>query len=107
MALAVFVSPAAAASRQSLLATAKVAMRQTNAQEEKRHLIAFKPGTTFTITCNFRGQNVLCTEHAGPERCVNGKPWTLFSDLFPVIHGRLGESLTYGLTPTNIYCKRG
>jgi hypothetical protein len=30
----------------------------------------------------------------------------LFTDLFPVINGRLGQSLTYGLTQTNVYCKR-
>lgn len=107
VATAAFLTPAFAASKPALLAKAKVAMRQTNAQEEAKHLIPFKPGTNFTVTCGYRGVNILCTEHTGPERCVKGKPWILLSDLFPVIHGRLGESLTYGLTPTSNYCRGG
>jgi hypothetical protein len=105
LAAAALVAPAAAGAKPSLLAQAKAAVRQTNAQEETHHLIPFKRNTKFTITCRYQGTNVLCMEHAGPERCVNGKPWISLSDLFPIIKGRLGESLTYGLTLTTVYCK--
>jgi len=101
-----FVSPAAAATSQSLLVQAKAAVQQTDATEEAHKTIPFKRGTNFTITCGVRGTNVLCTEHSGPERCVNNKPWIMLTDEFPIIKGKLGESLTYGLTWTYIYCTK-
>jgi hypothetical protein len=105
-ALFAFVSPAAAATNASLLAQAKVAMQQTDAIEEAHRTIPFKKGTSFTIACGVRGTNVLCTEHSGPERCVNNKPWIMLTDEFPIIKGKLGESLTFGLTWTYIYCSK-
>jgi hypothetical protein len=104
LATAACVVPATAGASPSLLAQAKTAMQQTNTQEETHHLIPFKRGTKFTITCATRGTNILCSEHSGPEKCVKGKPWILLSDLFPVIKGRLGQSLTYGLTRSDEYC---
>ena len=102
-----FVSPAAAATKSSLLAQGKAAMLQTNATEESHHTIPFKRGTNFTIACALQGTNVvLCREHSGPERCVGSRPWILLTDLFPIIHGRLGESLTAGLTWTYDYCTK-
>ncbi len=104
---AALVVPAAAATKSALLAQAAAGVQKTNVLEEARHLIPFKSGTKFTITCAFQGDDIRCTEHAGPEQCVKGKPWILLSDLFPVIHGRVGESLTFGLTVTTNYCKPG
>jgi hypothetical protein len=107
LATATLVAPAAAATKPALLAQAKAGVQQTNAIEEKHHTIPFKSGTKFTISCGFQGEDILCTEHAGPEQCVKGRPWSLLSDLFPVIKGRVGESLTFGLTVTTNYCKAG
>ena len=101
-----FVSPAAAATKASLFAQAVAAMHQTDATEEAHNTIPFKRGTKFTVACAVRGTNVLCTEHSGPERCVSSKPWILLTDVFPIIKGRLGESLTYGLSWTYLYCNK-
>ena len=102
-----FVSPAAAATKASILAQAAAAVKQTDATEEAHKTIPFKRGTNFAIACGVRSADeVLCTEHSGPERCVNSKPWILLSDEFPIIKGKLGESLTYGLTWTYIYCTK-
>jgi hypothetical protein len=100
------VSPAAAATKPSLLVQAAAAVVQTDAKEEADHTIPFKKGTKFAITCTARGTNIACSEHSGPERCVNKQPWILLTDVFPVINGRLGESLTYGLTWTYLYCTK-
>jgi len=106
IAVATVVAPAQAASKQALVAQAKVTVQKEDVTAEKNHSIPFKPGTKFTITCGLRfGVDILCTEHAGPETCVKGRPWLLISDLFPILHGRLGTSLTERLTPTLNYCK--
>jgi len=107
LAAAAFVVPAEAATKPALLAEAKAGVQKTDVIEEKNHTIPFKSGTKFMITCGFQGENILCTEHAGPEQCVKGRPWILLSDLFPVIKGRVGESLTFGVTVTTNYCKAG
>jgi hypothetical protein len=107
LAAATLVSPAAAATKPVLLAQAKAGVQQTNTIEEKHHTIPFKSGTKFTISCAFQGDDILCTEHTGPEQCVKGRPWSLLSDVFPVIKGRVGESLTFGLTVTTHYCTAG
>jgi hypothetical protein len=114
LAAATFVAPAAfpfvyqaeAATTATLLAQAKVAVQQTDAVEEAHRTIPFKKGTSFTIACGVRGTNVLCTEHSGPERCVNDKPWIMLTDEFPILKGKLGESLTFGLRWTYIYCSK-
>jgi hypothetical protein len=104
--MAAVVTPAQAASKQKLVAQAKVTMQKENAAAEKRHQIPFKPGTKFTITCAIRyGVDILCSEHVGAEKCVKGQPWVLITDLFPILHGRLGESLNERLSPTLNYCK--
>jgi hypothetical protein len=106
LAAAAVVAPAEAATTPTLIAQAKAGMQREDATAEAHHTIPFKSGTKFTIGCGFHGQNVvLCTEHAGPERCINGRPWVLLSDLFPVIKGRVGQSLTFGLTVTSNYCR--
>ncbi len=75
--------------------------------EEKDHILRYKQSTVFTDNCNVTRGHVLCREHAGPQRCVKGKPWTQISDIFPVIKGRVGLSLTDGaLIITSVYCKR-
>jgi hypothetical protein len=107
IAAAALVTPAQAASKAALLAQAKAGMVREDASAEKHHTIPFKAGTKFTISCRFQGVNILCTEHSGPEQCVKGKPWILLSDLFPVINGKVGESLTYDLTWTAHYCTSG
>jgi hypothetical protein len=105
LAAAALVVPAEAASKPALLAQAKAGMQREDVTAEAHHTIPFKPGTKFTIACGFRGQDILCTEHVGPEQCVKGKPWILVSDLFAVIKGRVGESVTVGLSVTSDYCK--
>jgi hypothetical protein len=97
---------ATASSNAKLISEGKLAMRVETKQEEKQHLIPFKQSAVFVVGCKVNGDRVLCTEHSGPEKCVKGKPWTNISDLFPVIKGRIGESLNFGLTVTNIYCKK-
>jgi hypothetical protein len=104
LAAAALTTSAEATSNSALFAQAKAGMQREDAAAEKHHTIPFKSGTKFTINCGFKGVNILCTEHAGPEKCVKGKPWILLSDLFPVIKGRVGESLTYDLTWTAHYC---
>jgi hypothetical protein len=106
LAAAAFVAPAGAAATPTLIAQAKAGMQREDVTAEAHHTIPFKSGTKFTIACGFHGRNVLlCTEHAGPEQCINGRPWVLLSDLFPVIKGRVGRSLTFGLTVTSNYCR--
>ena len=100
--------PAAATanSNAKLISEGKLAMRVETKQEEKEHLIPFKQSAVFIIGCKVHGNRVLCSEHSGPEKCVKGKPWMDISDLFPVIKGRIGESLNFGLTVTSIYCRK-
>ena len=105
LAAAAVVAPAEAAATPTLIAQAKAGMQREDVTAEAHHTIPFKSGTKFTIACAFRRQDLLCTEHAGPERCINGRPWILLSDLFPVIKGRVGQSLTFGLTVTSNYCR--
>lgn len=105
LAATAFVVPAQATTNAALFAQAKAGMQREDATAEAHHTIPFKSGTKFTISCGFHGRNILCTEHAGPQRCVNGKPWVMLTDLFPVINGRVGQSLTFGLTVTSNYCK--
>ena len=102
---AAVVAPAEAATTPTLLAQAKAGMQREDATAEAHHTIPFKSGTKFTIACAFQRQDILCTEHAGPERCINGRPWVLLSDLFAVIKARVGQSLTFGLTVTSNYCR--
>ena len=105
LAAAAVVAPAEATPAPTLIAQAKAGMQREDARAEAHHTIPFKSGTKFTIACAFQRQDLLCTEHAGPERCINGRPWILLSDLFPVIKGRVGQSLTFGLTVTSNYCR--
>jgi hypothetical protein len=101
-----FAAPATATSKPALIAQAKVIMQKETAIDEKDRIIPYKAGTKFVITCAFGPDgNIHCSEHAGPERCVNGRPWIVLSDIFPVIKGRVGESLAYGLVPTDNYCR--
>jgi hypothetical protein len=107
LAATALVAPAGATTKPALLAEAVAGMQQTNALEETRKTIPFKPGTKFTITCAFQNKaDIRCNEHAGPEQCSKGKPWDLLSDVFPVIHGRVGKSLTLGLVVTSTYCNK-
>lgn len=100
-----FAAPAGATSKQTLIAQAKVIMRKETAFDELHHIIPYKASTKFVVTCAFGADgNIHCSEHTGPERCVNGRPWILLSDIFPVIDGRVGASLAYGLVPTDNYC---
>jgi hypothetical protein len=103
VAAAALVAPAAAAAGPSLIAQAKAAVQRQNALDEARHIIPFKRGTKFTITCAIKGDNVLCKEHAGPEQCINGRPWILLSDEF-VIVGHQIRGGTLGLVLTYNYC---
>lgn len=96
---------AGATSKPKLIAEAKARMRSETAYDEAHHIIHFKKGAKFTVTCAFQGRNILCREHHGPERCINGHPWVLLSDEFPVIKGRVGLSLEYGLSESDIYCR--
>lgn len=106
LAVATVIAPAQAASKHALLAQATVRMQKENASAEAHREIPFKPGAKFEITCEVRfGVDVLCTEHVGPETCVKGRPWVLITDLFPIIHGRIGQSLNERLSPTLNYCK--
>jgi hypothetical protein len=101
-----FAAPAGATSKPALIAQAKVVMQKETAFDESHRIIPFKVGTKFVISCSFGpDRNIHCTEHTGPERCVNGRPWVLLSDIFPVIDGKVGSSLAYGLVPTDNYCK--
>jgi hypothetical protein len=102
-----FAAPAeATANKQSLIAEAKVNMHRETASDESHHIIPYKTGTQFVVTCRFGAdRNIHCSEHTGPERCIKGRPWVLLSDIFPVIDGRVGQSLAYGLVPTDNYCR--
>jgi hypothetical protein len=97
---------AGATSNAKLISQAKLAMRVETASDEKNRIISDKPSTKFTVNCSITGARILCSEHSGPEACVKGKPWMKLSDLFPIIKGRVGESLAYGLTITDVYCKK-
>lgn len=101
-----FAAPAAATSKQTLIAQAKVIMQKETASDETDRIIPYKSGTKFVVTCAFGPDgNIHCREHTGPERCIKGKPWITLSDIFPVIDGRVGQSLAYGLVPTDNYCR--
>jgi hypothetical protein len=101
-----FAAPAGATSKPTLIAQAKVIMQQETASDESDHIIPYKAGTKFLVTCAFGPDgNIHCNEHTGPEQCVKGKPWILLSDIFPIIKGRVGGSLDYGLVPAYNYCR--
>lgn len=97
---------ASATSKAKLISEAKHAMAVETKVEEKKHLIRYKQSTVFNVSCKVAGDRVLCHEHAGPERCVNGKPWTEISDFFPVIKGRVGLSLVGALVVSSVYCPK-
>jgi hypothetical protein len=97
---------ATATSKSKLISEAKVSMRVETKGDETDHLISYKQSATFIVNCRVTGNRVLCREHHGPERCVNGKPWTQLSDIFPVIKGRVGLSLDGGLIISSVYCKK-
>ena len=98
---------ATATSNAKLISEAKAGMAVETKAEEKEHILRYKQSTVFTVNCSVARGRVLCREHAGPQRCVKGKPWTQISDIFPVIKGRVGESLTDGaLIVTSIYCSK-
>ncbi|HEY1777872.1 MAG TPA: hypothetical protein VGG41_17085 [Solirubrobacteraceae bacterium] len=106
IAAAALLLPVAAGAQDSLIAQATAGMRVATASEEKLRIIPFKVGTKFTISCARLGSSeIKCTEHSGPERCVNGKPWALLTDIFPIIKNKVGKSLSYGLVYTAEYCK--
>jgi hypothetical protein len=106
--LALLVPAAATAtSRSKLISEAKLSMRVETKSFEAHHLIPYKTSTTFVIHCApMAGGHIICREHHGPARCVNGKPWTQFSDIFPVIKGRVGDSLDGGPTASSVYCPK-
>ena len=98
---------AIATSRSKLISEAKLSMRVETKSFEAHHLIPYKQSTTFVIHCQtVTGGHILCREHHGPARCVNGKPWTQFSDIFPVIKGRVGDSLDGGPIASSVYCPK-
>jgi hypothetical protein len=98
---------ATATSRSKLISEAKLSMRVETKSFEAHHLIPYKTSTTFVVHCAIMaGGHILCREHHGPARCVNGKPWTQFSDIFPVIKGRVGDSLDGGPTASSVYCPK-
>jgi hypothetical protein len=98
---------ATATSNAKLISEAKTAMTTETKAEEKLHILRYKQSAVFTDSCSVAQERVLCREHSGPESCVNGKPWTEISDIFPVIKGRVGESLTDGaLIVTSVYCPK-
>ncbi len=107
---------ATATSNAKLISEAKVSMRVETKAEEKQHLIPYKQSTVFIVRCSVKRGHVLCREHSGPQRCVNGKPWTQLSDIYPVIKGHVGLSLFGGaghferLLPQgrlSLYCGQG
>jgi hypothetical protein len=98
---------ATATSKSKLISEAKLSMRVETKSYEKHHLIPYKQSTTFIVNCTLlTGSRVRCREHHGPARCVNGKPWTQLSDIFPVIKGRVGLSLEGGPTTSSVYCPK-
>jgi hypothetical protein len=99
---------ATATSKSKLISEAKASMAAETKAEEKDRIIPYKQSAVFTVNCSVSRGHVLCREHVGPKRCVNGKPWMELSDIFPVIKGRVGLSLTDGaLVVTSVYCKAG
>jgi hypothetical protein len=104
LAAAAVVAPAPAIAQSSLIAQAKAAMQRKDAVEEAYGAIPFELGTKFTIACTVRGKVVACNEHAGPERCTNGDPWTLLSDSFKIIGGTIGPPTSFALIQTDEYC---
>ncbi len=107
-ALALLVPVAAmATSKSKLISEAKLSMRVETKSYETNHLIPYKQSDTFIVNCaTITGHRILCREHHGPDRCVNGKPWTQLSDIFPIIKGRVGLSLDGGLTTSSVYCPK-
>lgn len=104
-----FVVPAAATatSKSKLISEAKYSMHVETRTEEKQHLVPFNKSAVFTVGCKVTGDRVLCSEHSGPQTCVKGsKPVTELSDIFPVIKGKVGESLNFGLTVSSVYCTK-
>jgi hypothetical protein len=98
---------ATATSRSKLISEAKLSMRVETKSFVAHHLIPYKTSTTFVVHCTIMaGGHILCREHHGPARCVNGKPWTQLSDIFPVIKGRVGLSLDGGPTASSVYCPK-
>jgi hypothetical protein len=98
---------ATATSKSKLISEAKQSMRIETKNEEKQHLVPFKTSAVFALSCKVNGDRVLCSEHSGSQKCVSGsKPATELSDIFPVIKGRVGLSLDFGLTVSSVYCKK-
>jgi hypothetical protein len=97
---------ATATSKSKLISEAKLSMRVETKSYETNHLIPYSQSATFIVNCAITGNRILCREHHGPEQCVNGKPWTQLSDIFPVIKGRVGLSLDGGLTTSSVYCPK-
>ena len=98
---------ATATSKSKLISEAKLSMRVETKSFETDHLIPYKRSTTFIINCSrITGSRIICREHHGPKRCVNGKPWTQLSDIFPVIKGRVGLSLDGGPSLSSVYCPK-
>jgi hypothetical protein len=107
IAAVVFAAPAGATSKPKLIAQAKMIMHKETASDEADRIIPYKVGTKFVVACKFGPDgNIHCNEHTGQERCVKGRPWLTLSDIFPVIDGRVGGSLAYGLVATDNYCRR-
>jgi hypothetical protein len=106
LAVAALAAPVAAAATPSLTAQGVAAVQRENAFDEAHHVIPFKRGTKFTIACAVKGQDVLCREHAGPERCINGRPWILLTEEFPILGHKIGRTLLpFGLQQTDEYCR--
>jgi hypothetical protein len=107
-ALALLVPGAAmATSKSKLISEAKLSMRVETKSFEARHLIPYSGSTTFIVNCTtIAGSRIRCREHHGPARCVNSKPWTELTDIFPVIKGRVGVSLDGGPITSSVYCPK-
>jgi hypothetical protein len=97
---------ATATSKSKLISEAKLSMRVETKSYETNHLIPYSQSAVFIVDCAITGSRILCREHDGPERCVNGKPWSQLSDIFPIIKGRVGLSLDGGLTTSSVYCPK-
>jgi hypothetical protein len=98
---------ATATSKSKLISEAKHSMHVETQIEEKQHLVPFSKSAVFAVSCKVSGDRVLCSEHSGSQKCVSSsKPVTELSDIFPVIKGRVGLSLDFGLTVSSVYCKK-